>query len=70
MVADDNEVTIGSPLVDGARVLAEVVEERRGPKIVVLKYKAKVRYRRKSGHRQTTTRLRVTEIRGAGKDGS
>ena len=67
MVGGDGEAAVGQPLVPGARVVAEVVGEVRGPKIVVFKYKSKVRYRRKTGHRQTLTRLRVTEIRrGAG----
>ena len=70
MVANDDQVSIGAPLVGGARVLAEVMGESRGPKTVVLKYKAKVRYRRKSGHRQTLTTLRIKEIHGATKDGT
>ena len=48
MVADDETVSLGRPLVDGAKVLAEVVGQGRGPKIIVFKYKAKVRYRRKT----------------------
>lgn len=70
MVADDDEVKIGSPLVEGVKVLAEVVDQRRGPKIIVFKYKAKSRYRRKTGHRQSLTTLRITEIQGAKEDGS
>lgn len=70
MVADGDEVSIGTPVVPGAKVLAEVVEQRRGPKIIVFKYKAKVRYRRKMGHRQPLTTLRIKEIVGAGKHGS
>ncbi len=70
MVAGDDGVTIGSPLVDGASVLAEVVDQHRGKKIIVFKYKAKVRYRRKTGHRQSLTTLRIKEIQGASKDGA
>ena len=66
MVGDESAVQIGTPVVDGARVVAEVVEQGRGPKIIVFKYKAKVRYRRKNGHRQRLTTLRVKEIQGAG----
>ena len=65
MVADDDNVSVGTPAVDGASVLAEVVGQGRGKKIIVFKYKAKVRYRRKTGHRQSLTTLRITEIRGA-----
>jgi large subunit ribosomal protein L21 len=57
-----DEPVIGQPLVDGASVKAEVVEQFKGKKIVVFKYKPKVRYRRKYGHRQHYTRLRVDDI--------
>jgi large subunit ribosomal protein L21 len=53
---------IGSPDVDSAVVRAEVVEHARGEKIIVFRYKSKVRYRRKTGHRQALTRLRITDI--------
>ena len=53
---------LGSPGVAGAVVRAEVVEHARGEKIVVFRYKSKVRYRRKTGHRQALTRLRITDI--------
>jgi large subunit ribosomal protein L21 len=53
---------VGAPGVDGAIVRAEVVEQIRGEKIIVFRYKSKVRYRRKTGHRQSLTRLRITDI--------
>jgi len=53
---------VGSPGVDGAVVRAEVLEHFRGAKIVVFRYKSKVRYRRKTGHRQSLTRLRIQDI--------
>ncbi|GAC1325941.1 MAG: 50S ribosomal protein L21 [Chloroflexota bacterium] len=53
---------VGAPAVDGAIVRAEVVEHIRGEKIIVFRYKSKVRYRRKTGHRQSLTRLRITDI--------
>lgn len=65
MVGDGPDVTVGTPLVAGATVAAEVVDQHRGPKIIVFKYKAKVRYRRKTGHRQSLTRLRIREIQGS-----
>jgi large subunit ribosomal protein L21 len=55
---------VGAPHVDGATVRAEVVEHGRGPKIHVKKYRAKVNYRRKIGHRQPYTDVRVTGIAG------
>jgi large subunit ribosomal protein L21 len=70
MVSDDDALTVGSPFVDGAKIVAEVVDHHRGPKIIVFKYKAKVRYRRKTGHRQSLTTLRIKEIQGADKDGA
>ena len=62
MVADDGAVTVGTPTVAGARVLAEIVEHGKGKKVVVFKYKPKIRYRRRTGHRQQYTRLSVKEI--------
>ena len=59
---DDGDVTIGAPAVEGAKVTAEVVRQGRGKKVIVFKYKAKTRYRRKNGHRQNFTELRVTDI--------
>jgi len=62
LVADGEEVTVGQPTVAGARVIAEVVEHGREKKIVVFKYKAKTRYRKKIGHRQAYTRLAIRQI--------
>ena len=59
---DDGEVIVGAPTVQGAKVTAEVVQQGRGKKVIVFKYKAKTRYRRKNGHRQNFTELRVTDI--------
>ena len=62
LIAENGDVTIGSPLIEGARVLAEVESNGRHKKIIVFKYKAKVRTRKKTGHRQNFTKLSVTEI--------
>ena len=62
LVGGDDGVQVGQPLVAGARVVAEVVEQGKGEKIIVFRYKRKVRYRRKTGHRQPLTRLLVKEI--------
>ena len=56
-------VVIGTPVVDGASVEAEVLEHGYGDKIYVVKYKAKINYRRKHGHRQQYTKVRVIAIR-------
>jgi large subunit ribosomal protein L21 len=59
---DGAETRLGAPALDGAIVRAEVIEHARGEKIIVFRYKSKVRYRRKTGHRQHLTRLRITDI--------
>lgn len=62
MVADGDRVSVGTPTVPGARVVAEIVEHGRGKKIQVFKYKAKVRYKKRNGHRQAYTKLAIREI--------
>lgn len=62
LIGGDGEPKLGAPLVDGAKVAAEVVEQRRGEKILVFKKKRRSTYRRKNGHRQSLTTIRVTEI--------
>ena len=66
MIGDDRNTTVGNPLVDGASVSVEVVEQTRGDKIVVFKKKRRKNYRRKKGHRQRVTLLRVTGINVSG----
>ncbi len=62
LIAGNGDVKVGRPVLEGARVIAEVVEQGRGPKIIVFKYKSKTRYRRRRGHRQGYTRLVVRQI--------
>ena len=62
LLADGDKVTVGKPYVDGARVMATVKKNGKGDKIIVFKYKAKVRYRRKNGHRQLFTSLNIDKI--------
>ena len=61
-VSDGGQVTVGSPHVPGAKVLAQVQLHYRDRKLMVFKYKAKTRYRRKKGHRQTYTRVVIQDI--------
>ena len=61
-LSDGGAVTIGAPLVEGAKVTAQVLSHYKDRKLMVFKYKAKNRYRRKRGHRQTYTRLRIRDI--------
>ena len=61
-IANGDDTIIGSPTIDGAKVIATCLGERKGDKIIVFKYKSKVRYRRKTGHRQLHTTLEIKEI--------
>jgi large subunit ribosomal protein L21 len=67
MVGGNGNVMVGTPEVDGAKVVAEIVEHGRGEKILVFKYKNKTRYRRRQGHRQDYTRIAIKEISAGGK---
>ena len=62
MVSDGSEVKVGTPLVTGASVKAEIVGHGRNKKIRVFKMKRRKKYRRTQGHRQAFTQLKVTEI--------
>lgn len=62
MLGDGANVTIGAPRVEGAAVAAEIVEQARGPKIIIFKKRRRQNYRRKKGHRQDLTIVRITEI--------
>ena len=62
MIADGEEVIIGTPAIEGAKVIATCIEQGKGHKIIVFRYKSKVRERRKTGHRQPFTRLLIKEI--------
>jgi len=57
-----NSSLVGAPVVSGAKVLAEVLSEEKGEKIVVFRYKNKKRYRRRTGHRQKYTRVAISQI--------
>ncbi len=64
LLGGDGAPRVGTPTVPGAAVTARVEDQYRGDKIVVFKYKAKKRYRRRMGHRQSLTRLTITGITG------
>ena len=67
MLNDDKSSTVGTPVVEGAAVSAEVLEQTRGDKIIVFKKKRRKGYRRTMGHRQDLTVLRITDVTGKGK---
>ncbi|MFP6817324.1 MAG: 50S ribosomal protein L21 [Pseudomonadales bacterium] len=62
MVADGDQVSVGTPFVDGGKVTAEVIGNDRGKKINVLKFKRRKDYLRRQGHRQWFTELKITGI--------
>jgi large subunit ribosomal protein L21 len=62
LVVGGDNVTLGAPTVEGASVAAEVLEQGRGPKVIAFKKRRRKNSRRKRGHRQEFTLLRVTEI--------
>lgn len=63
LAADDSGVKIGTPLVKGAKVTAEVLEERKGPKLISYKFRRRKGYHRTVGHRQKLSRVKVGEIK-------
>jgi large subunit ribosomal protein L21 len=65
LVNDGTSSTVGVPLVSGASVTAQVVEHIRADKIIVFKKKRRQNYRRKNGHRQDLTVIRITDIKAA-----
>jgi large subunit ribosomal protein L21 len=62
LIADGKDTVVGNPTIDGAKVVATCLGEGKGDKVIVFKYKPKVRYRRKKGHRQLYARLEIKEI--------
>ena len=67
LVSDGDDALIGRPVVEGAKVTAEVLRAARGEKLIVFKYKPKARRRVKHGHRQDLTIVRVADIEWAGR---
>jgi large subunit ribosomal protein L21 len=70
LIADGKDTVIGSPVIDGAKVVATCLGEAKGDKVIVFKYKPKVRYRRKKGHRQIHAKLEIKEILKPGQEGT
>ena len=65
MVGQGDSVKVGKPMVTGAKVLAELVEQTRGPKVIAFKKRRRKNSRRKKGHRQDLSTVRITKIIGA-----
>jgi large subunit ribosomal protein L21 len=62
MVRKDDGLMMGTPTVDGAKVFAEILQQGRDKKILVQKFKRRKKYRRKAGHRQQMTRIKITDV--------
>ncbi len=62
LTANDSDVKVGKPMVSGAKVEAKVLEDGKGDKKMVFRYKAKTRRRKKKGHRQPYTKVQITKI--------
>ncbi|MDO5707409.1 MAG: 50S ribosomal protein L21 [Andreesenia angusta] len=64
LISDDSDVKVGKPYLDGAKVSASIEEQGKAKKIIVYKFKAKKDYRRKQGHRQPFTKIKINSING------
>jgi large subunit ribosomal protein L21 len=65
MIGDGDKVTIGRPVVEGAKVIADVVKQTRGPKLIVFKKRSKKGYKKTQGHRQNLTEIKIKSIKAA-----
>ncbi len=64
LVSDGSDVKVGKPYVEGAKVSASIEEQGKSKKIIVYKFKAKKDYRKKQGHRQPFTKIKISKING------
>jgi large subunit ribosomal protein L21 len=62
LLSDDENVAVGRPLIDGARVTGQIVEQGRDSKVIVYKFKRRKDYRRKYGHRQSFTAVKINDV--------
>jgi large subunit ribosomal protein L21 len=62
LISDGENIKVGTPFIKGAKIQATVLAQVKGPKVVVFRYKAKERYRTKTGHRQQYTKVRIDTI--------
>lgn len=64
LISDESDIKVGKPYVEGATVNASILEQGKAKKIIVFKYKAKKDYRKKQGHRQPYTKVKIEKING------
>lgn len=62
LLSDDDNVAVGRPVIDGARVTGQIVEQGRDKKVIVYKFKRRKDYRRKYGHRQSFTAVKINDV--------
>jgi large subunit ribosomal protein L21 len=62
LVIDGDKISVGNPVVKGAKVMAEVLGETKGEKVKVLKFKPKKRIKKQTGHRQSYSQIKITKI--------
>ena len=62
MLSDDKEVKIGKPFVDGAKVVGQIIAQKKGPKLIVFHMKRRKGFHKKTGHRQSLTSMKITKI--------
>ncbi|PKN33485.1 MAG: 50S ribosomal protein L21 [Deltaproteobacteria bacterium HGW-Deltaproteobacteria-19] len=62
LVSKDEDLRIGQPFVEGAKVVGEIMAQEKGPKLIVFKMKRRKGFRKKTGHRQLLTRMKIKEI--------
>ena len=62
MIGEEDKVDVGAPILDGSKVTCEIIDQTKGPKILVFKKKRRKKYRRTNGHRQLITYLKITDI--------
>ncbi|MDD3019980.1 MAG: 50S ribosomal protein L21 [Alphaproteobacteria bacterium] len=65
MISNGDQTTVGAPIIEGAKVVAEILEQGRGDKVIIFKKRRRQNYRRKNGHRQLLTTIKITEIKAA-----
>ena len=62
LVANGKDIAVGQPIVKKAKISAQLVQQEKGPKVVIFKFKRRKKYRRKIGHRQQFSRLQIDKI--------
>lgn len=62
LLADDEQVAVGAPHIDGAKVTGEIVDHGRGEKLIVYKFQRRKNYRNKNGHRQSYTAVKINQV--------